>query len=82
MIGQVSNMQNVPAPPFFLTSPGTPSIKWQKWKKVFERYAKVCGTTLSAERRTALLLHCLVSEGQEVFDHLPELADAESTDFK
>ena len=50
-------MQNVTAPPFFLSSPGVPVIRWQKWKKVFEMYAKVCGTNLSSVTKTALLLH-------------------------
>ncbi|KAJ1097700.1 hypothetical protein NDU88_002817 [Pleurodeles waltl] len=71
-------MQNVTAPPFFLSSPGEPPIKWSKWKRVFERYAKVCGTSLSAERCTALLLHRLGSEGQEIFDHLPDIPDSKA----
>lgn len=74
-------MQNVTAPPFFLTSPGEPNLKWEKWKRVFERYARVCGVSLSAERKTSLLLHCLGSEGQDVFDHLPDLSDAEEKDL-
>ncbi|KAJ1165509.1 hypothetical protein NDU88_005936 [Pleurodeles waltl] len=74
-------MQNVTAPPFFLSSPAEPPIKRPNGKKVFECYAKVCGTSLSAERRTALLLHCQGSEGQEVFDHLPDIPDSEAIDL-
>ena len=48
---------------------------------VFDRYSKVCGTSLSAERKTALLLHCLGPEGQDVFDHLPALTDEQSVDL-
>ena len=48
---------------------------------VFERYAKVCGTSLSTERKTALLLHCLGPEGQDVFDHLPAVSDELSTNL-
>lgn len=53
-----------------------------KSRRKFERYAKVCGTNLSAERRTALLLHCLGSEGQEVFDHLPDVDDQTLNEYE
>ncbi|KAJ1099643.1 hypothetical protein NDU88_004742 [Pleurodeles waltl] len=36
---------------------------------------------LRAERRTALLLHCLGSDGQEIFDHLPDVPDSEAIDL-
>ncbi|KAJ1112157.1 hypothetical protein NDU88_000425 [Pleurodeles waltl] len=65
----------------WITQDGEPPIKWAKWNKVFEQYAKVCGTSLSAERRTAVLLHYLGSEGQEVFDHLPDISDSEAIDL-
>ena len=74
-------MQNGPAPPFFLSNPGSPPLKWAKWKIVFERYSKICGTSLSAESRTALVLHCLEPEGQDVFDHLPDLPDSEAANL-
>lgn len=74
-------MQNVIPPPFFLSSPGEPSIIWSKWKKVFLHYVHVCGTSFTAERKTLLLLHCLRSEGNEVFEHLPDLADDKSDDL-
>ncbi|KAJ1094290.1 hypothetical protein NDU88_007368 [Pleurodeles waltl] len=70
-------MQNVTAPPFFLSDPGEPVIKWKKWKKIFENYARVCGTNLSGERKQALLLHCLGGEGQEVLENLPPLSQAD-----
>ncbi|KAJ1173146.1 hypothetical protein NDU88_004987 [Pleurodeles waltl] len=70
-------MQNVTAPPFFLSDPGEPVIKWKKWKKIFENYARGCGTNLSGERKQALLLHCLGGEGQEVLENLPPLSQAD-----
>lgn len=36
---------------------------------------------MSAERKTAFLLHCLGSEGQEVFNHLPEMHDPDLNKF-
>ena len=71
------NMQNVTVPPFFLPSPGEPILKWNKWKKVIGNYARVCGTHLCAERKHALLLHCLGAEGQEVLENLLELSREE-----
>ncbi|KAJ1093720.1 hypothetical protein NDU88_006812 [Pleurodeles waltl] len=70
-------MQNVTAPPFFLSDPGEPVIKWKKWKNIFENYARVCGTNLSGERKQALLLHCLGGEGQEVLENIPPLLQAD-----
>ena len=71
-------MQGVTPPPFFLASPGEPTLSWSKWKKVFQNYAVVCSPNLGLERKRALLLHCLGAEGQEILEHLPEL-DANET---
>ncbi|KAJ1186206.1 hypothetical protein NDU88_002989 [Pleurodeles waltl] len=68
----VGIMQSVTPPPFFLTTPGEPLIKWSKWKKTFLHYARVCGSNLTNERKTALLMHCLGCEGQEIFESLPD----------
>lgn len=73
---QNAKCHNIPV--FFLTAPGDPPIPWQKWKELFAHYARVCGSSLSAERKTSLLMHCLGSEGQEVFGHLPELSNSDS----
>ncbi|KAJ1215286.1 hypothetical protein NDU88_002895 [Pleurodeles waltl] len=45
---------------------------------MFVHYARVCGPTLSAERKHALLMHCLGGEGQEVLENLPDLSAEES----
>ncbi|KAJ1118927.1 hypothetical protein NDU88_007114 [Pleurodeles waltl] len=45
---------------------------------MFVHYARVCGPTLSVERKHALLMHCLGGEGQEVLENLPELSVEES----
>ncbi|KAJ1145487.1 hypothetical protein NDU88_011773 [Pleurodeles waltl] len=60
------------------SSPGDPTYPWTKWKKMFVHYARVCGPTLSAERKHALLMHCLGGEGQEVLENLPDLSAEES----
>ncbi|KAJ1208139.1 hypothetical protein NDU88_003528 [Pleurodeles waltl] len=60
------------------SNPGDPTYPWTKWKKMFVHYARVCGPTLSAERKHALLMHCLGGEGQEVLENLPELSAEES----
>lgn len=64
-----------------MMTPGEPTIPWKKWKNVFTHYARVCGVSLSAERKMSLLLHCLGSEGQEIFEHLPDLPSTESNDL-
>ncbi|KAJ1193600.1 hypothetical protein NDU88_002896 [Pleurodeles waltl] len=64
-------MQNITPPPFFLSLPGDPPIPWSKWKKVFLTYIRVCGSNLSADRKTSILQHCLGAEGQEILENLP-----------
>ena len=66
-------MQSVTPPAFFLACPGEPTLSWSKWRKVFQNYTVVCGPNLGMERKIALLLHCLGAEGQEVYEHLPDL---------
>ncbi|KAJ1217357.1 hypothetical protein NDU88_004951 [Pleurodeles waltl] len=63
-------MQNITPPPFFLSLPGDPSFRWNKWKNVFLTYIRVCGSNLSADRKTSVLLHCLGAEGQETLSSI------------
>nr|XP_037279754.1 uncharacterized protein K02A2.6-like [Rhipicephalus microplus] len=59
-------------PPHFLATPGTPDVPWARWLRLFERFLLASGANeLSAPRRRALLLHCLGTEGQHIFDALP-----------
>ncbi|XP_077551856.1 uncharacterized protein LOC144166076 [Haemaphysalis longicornis] len=59
-------------PPPFLATPGTPDVPWARWLRLFERFLLASGATeLPAPRRRALLLHCLGTEGQRIFDALP-----------
>lgn len=62
-------------PPPFIDTPGTPAVPWARWIRLFETFILVSGATeLSAQRRRALLLHCLGTEGQRIFDALPQSA--------
>ena len=57
-----------PAP--FLPQPGEPQTDWRTWLSAFNMYMKVFGLSSSnipQERKRAVLLHCLVLEGQRVF---------------
>lgn len=59
-------------PPPFLATPGAPDVPWARWLRLFERFLLASGATeLPAPRRRALLLHCLGTEGQRIFDALP-----------
>lgn len=69
-------MANVPAPIFFLPTPGEPRVRWIDWKEGFQKYALAAfGPNFSNERKEALLFHCLGAAGQEVVKKLPEPPD-------
>ncbi|KAJ1088474.1 hypothetical protein NDU88_001631 [Pleurodeles waltl] len=73
-------MQNITPPPFFLALPGEPPILWQKWKKIFLTYMRVCGSNLSSERKTCVLQHCLGAEGQEILETLPAITTSDGAE--
>ena len=54
----------------FLPQPGEPKTDWRTWLSAFDMYMKVFGLSSSnipQERKRAVLLQCLVLEGQRVF---------------
>ena len=62
------------APPPFLASPGEPSISWERWFSSFQTYIIASGldsTSVSDERRRAILVHSLGTEGQRIFAQFP-----------
>ena len=60
-------------PPSFLTHPGDPPVPWVQWKRSFDNYLVASNNdSISAERRRAILLHCIGVEGQRLFYTLPE----------
>ncbi|XP_024116738.1 uncharacterized protein LOC112138415, partial [Oryzias melastigma] len=63
------------SPPPFLPCPGEPSIPLDTWEKMFRNYLLVLaasGNEWPEERKKALLLHTLGTEGQRLFYTLPE----------
>lgn len=64
--------------PSFLLSPGRPALPWEQWHRMFETCLLASGATeLSPERHRAIVIHCLGTEGQRIFNTLP--ADAATT---
>lgn len=66
---------NAPFPDLFLPCLGEPIIPFTMWIRMFRDYLLVVGATGDAwpeERKRALLLHCLETEGQRIFYTLPE----------
>ena len=62
------------APPPFLAIPGEPSISWERWFSSFQTYliaSGLDGTSVSDERRRAILVHSLGTEGQQIFAQFP-----------
>ncbi|KAH8031319.1 hypothetical protein HPB51_016211 [Rhipicephalus microplus] len=56
----------------FWPPPGTPDVPWARWLRLFKTFLLAFGANeLPAPRRRALLLHCLGTEGQRIFDALP-----------
>ena len=59
-----------PLPPF-LALPGEPPIPWSRWHESFENFILAAGLAdAREERRRALLVHNLGSEGQRIFSTL------------
>ncbi|KAH6923517.1 hypothetical protein HPB50_002139 [Hyalomma asiaticum] len=58
-------------PPFFLATPGRPSLPWEQWKHMFNVYLLASGAAeFKPERRKAILLRCLEAEGQRIYQTL------------
>ena len=64
-------MSGLKQPDSFLDKPGPITMPWKTWVAQFENYLVASGgTNYSVARKKALLLHCLVKEGQRVFQIL------------
>ncbi|XP_070384417.1 uncharacterized protein, partial [Dermacentor albipictus] len=58
-------------PPFFLPTPGRPSLPWEQWEQMFNVYFLASGAAaFKPEQRKAILLHCLGAEGQRIYQML------------
>lgn len=63
-------------PSAFLECPGEPKITFEAWGKLFDNYLlAIGGQEFSAERKRALLIHCLGTEGQRLYNTLPLTED-------
>ncbi|CAI5683364.1 unnamed protein product [Oreochromis niloticus] len=63
-------------PAVFLDCPGEPKIPFTAWKKLFDNYLlAIGGDDFAAERKRALLIHCLGTEGQRIYSALPLATD-------
>ncbi len=63
-------------PVAFLDCPGEPKTPFDAWEKLFQNYLlAIGGEEFSAERKRALLIHCLGTEGQRIYNTLPLTAD-------
>ncbi|KAH6935707.1 hypothetical protein HPB50_008280 [Hyalomma asiaticum] len=58
-------------PPFFLPTPGRPSLPWEQWEQMFNVHLLASGAAkFKPERRKAIPLHCLGAEGQRIYQTL------------
>ena len=65
-------MSYLTAPPTYLPASGKPKYLWDFWIRLFENYVVAAfGPNYSIPRKTALLLHCIGTEGQRIFYELP-----------
>lgn len=63
-------------PAVFLDCPGEPKLPFVMWKKLFDNYLLAIGCNeFSAERKRALLIHCLGTEGHRIYSTLPLATD-------
>ncbi|XP_071954180.1 uncharacterized protein [Antedon mediterranea] len=66
-------MAGISPPVPFLPTPGKSTLKFEQWFEFFTNYTLASGSDRwNAERRKALLLHCLGTEGQRIYSSLPE----------
>ena len=64
-------------PSAFLECPGEPKVPFGAWKKLFDNYLlAIGGSNFAAERKRALLIHCLGTEGQRLYNTLPLTDDS------
>ena len=64
-------------PPPFLQEPGEPAILWKQWFSCFENYIlAIGGHEFMAERKKAILLHCIGVEAQRVYSTLPHSGES------
>ena len=63
----MSVLHGLLAPPPFLSDPGEPNIPWKLWVRMFINYAIASSSSLSEERKIAMLTNCLGCEGQRIF---------------
>jgi len=58
----------LPPPAPFLPVPGEPPIPWSGWLEDFTIYLEAVNfADISDRRKTALLRHCLGTEGQRIY---------------
>ena len=63
-------------PSAFLEYPGEPKITFEAWRKLFDNYLlAIGGQDFSEGRKRALLIHCLGTEGQRLYNTLPLTED-------
>lgn len=67
-------MNSLSPPPCFLPVPAaSPAIPWTQWFPLFENFILASGASnYNADRRKAILLHCLGAEGQRTFNSMTE----------
>ncbi len=64
-------------PPPFLQEAGEPAILWKQWFSCFENYIlAIGGEEFTAERKKAILLHCIGVEAQRVYSTLPQSGES------
>lgn len=69
----VADLTFTPTP--FLPFPGQPTMLFAFWLKIFNNYLvpiNATGDDWPDARKLAMLLHCLGTEGQTIFDTLPD----------
>lgn len=63
-------------PVAFLEYPGELKLSFNAWEKLFQNYfLAIRGEEFSTERKRALLIHCLGTEEQRIYNNLPLTAD-------
>ena len=78
---RVMNIDGIRPPSAFLPTPGRPVLPWETWKQRFQTYLlAVGGNAFAAERKRAILLHCLGEEGQRIQETLPPAVKLEESD--
>ncbi|KAJ8046478.1 hypothetical protein HOLleu_05158 [Holothuria leucospilota] len=69
-------------PPEFLSTPGQPPRPWKQWYRQFQNYVVAAAFDFPAERKRAILLHCLGAEGQRIFHTLPVVSSTETDTYE